>query len=132
MQWKDEYSIGIEEIDKQHRVLLDCFTLIEDSIALNESWTNVHFAVVELREFARIHFAVEETLMRMFNFPDAEPHAKAHQGFFARLQEIEQKSLRVNASEEMATFLRDWLVKHICTADRGYAEHIRHCTVVPA
>ena len=37
MRWKDECSVGIEEIDKQHRVLLDYFGLMEDTVASGAS-----------------------------------------------------------------------------------------------
>ena len=40
MEWKDEYSMGILEIDNQHRLLLRSISVIEESIRLNQGWTH--------------------------------------------------------------------------------------------
>lgn len=124
MQWKDEYSVGIEDIDKQHRVLLDYFTLIEDSVGSGGNWSSLHFILVQLRDFARIHFAVEETLMHMFGYPDTADHIGEHQGFFAKLKELEEQSLKTDVTKGTVGFLHQWLLKHITGADRGYVQHI--------
>ena len=124
MHWKKEYSVGIEGIDKQHRVLLDYFTLIEDSVESDGSWSSVHFILVQLRDFARIHFAVEETLMHMFGYPGAADHIGQHQGFFAKLKEIEQQSLTTDVAKDTVKFLHGWLLRHILGEDMGYARHI--------
>lgn len=124
MRWKDEYSVGIEDIDKQHRVLLDYFTLIEDSVSSGGNWSSLHFILVQLHDFARIHFAVEETLMHMFGYPGATDHISQHQGFFAKLKELEQQSLKTDVTKGTVEFLHKWLIQHITGADRGYVEHI--------
>ena len=124
MQWKDEYSVGIEDIDKQHRVLLDYFTLIEDSIGGGGNWSSLHFILVQLHDFARIHFAVEETLMHMFGYPGTSDHIGLHQGFFAKLKEIEQQSLKTDVTKGTVEFLHQWLLEHITVADKGYGRHI--------
>ncbi|MFA7269991.1 MAG: hemerythrin family protein [Sterolibacterium sp.] len=124
MHWKDEYSVGIEEIDKQHRVLLDYFRLIEDTVASGGTWSNVHFILIQLHDFARIHFAVEEALMHMFAYPGAAEHINLHQGFFAKLKELEQQSLTTDVTKETVEFVHQWLLRHITGADRAYARHI--------
>lgn len=124
MDWKEEYSVGIEEIDKQHRVLLDYFGLIEDAVAAGGNWSSLHFILIQLRDFARIHFAVEETLMHLFAYPGAADHIGLHQGFFAKLKELEQQSLTTDVTKGTVEFLHQWLLRHITGADKGYARHI--------
>ena len=124
MHWKAEYSVGIDEIDKQHRVLLDYFSLIEDAVAAGGSWSSLHFILIQLRDYARIHFSVEETLMHMFAYPGAAEHVSLHQGFFAKLKELEQLSLTTDVTKGTVDFLHNWLLDHIMGADKGYARHI--------
>lgn len=124
MDWKEEYSVGIEEIDKQHRVLLDYFGLIEDAVAAGGNWSSLHFILIQLRDFARIHFVVEETLMHLFAYPGAADHIGLHQGFFAKLKELEQQSLTTDVTKGTVEFLHQWLLRHITGADKGYARHI--------
>ncbi len=124
MEWKDEYSMGILEIDNQHRLLLRSISVIEESIRLNQGWSNTHYAILELIQLARMHFSFEEALMRMFAYPRMDTHQDEHQHFFTRLDGIERQSLRKSAEAEMIDFLKSWLTKHILVSDRDYAKHI--------
>lgn len=124
MQWKEEFALGIAEIDRQHQNLFQLFGFITESIRLKERWSHTHFGLVQLRDFARMHFSVEEALMRLFGWPDADGHELEHQYFFTRLDEIERRSLTENISEELITFLESWLTGHIMVTDKAYARHI--------
>lgn len=127
MEWNPEYSIGIDEIDSQHKVLLGHFATIEQHIRNKDAWSAMHFAVVDLRLFAERHFFAEETLMSIFGYPGATTHAAAHNSFFQRLDEIERKALREDATTELLHFLRFWLLEHIMESDRDYGRLIsRH------
>lgn len=124
MRWKNEYSLGIQEIDDQHRLILSSFSVIEEAITQNQSWSSVHFGIVRLRELARIHFAFEEALMRLFAYPEAKEHRSEHEHFFTELAEIENNSLRNATEGQLLEFLREWLTSHILKTDAGYARHI--------
>ncbi len=71
-----------------------------------------------------MHFAFEEALMRLFGYPEAEEHRRAHDYFFVRLEGIANSALRNAAETEMLEFLREWLTTHILGSDQGYARHI--------
>jgi len=124
MEWKDEYSIGILEIDSQHQLLMNGFSVIEESIILDRGWSNTHYAIVDLIKIANMHFTFEEALMRIFGYPGTPSHQKEHQRFFAKLDSIERLSLKENAKIEIVEFMQDWLATHILANDRGYAKHI--------
>lgn len=124
MEWKDEYSVGIVEIDNQHKLLLRSFSVIEEAIKLNQGWSNTHYAIVELTRLAHMHFSFEEAVMRMFGYPDIETHQKEHQSFFDKIEIIERSSLRKTAEVDMVQFMRGWMTTHICYSDKGYATHI--------
>lgn len=124
MHWKEEYSVGIEDIDRQHRVLLDYFTLFENSVESGGNWSGLHFILIQLRDFARIHFAVEETLMHLFGYPGAADHTGEHQEFFRKMKQLEQESLHTDVTQGTLEYLHHWLVAHILGADQGYAQHI--------
>ncbi|OIR08442.1 bacteriohemerythrin [mine drainage metagenome] len=124
MEWKNEYSVGILEIDDQHKLLLCGFTAIEESIRLGEGWSNTHYAILELNQLARMHFTFEEAIMHLFGYPETEAHQHEHQHFFSRMASIERHSLKKSAEVEMVQFLRGWLTSHILGSDRGYVKHI--------
>ncbi|MCX7150158.1 MAG: hemerythrin family protein [Rhodocyclales bacterium] len=124
MKWKNEYSLGIQEIDDQHRLLLSSFSVIEEAIKLKQGWSNVHYSIIGLKELARMHFTFEEALMRLFAYPEAKEHRSDHEYFFVRLAAIENNSLRNSTENELLEFLREWLTIHILQTDMGYARHI--------
>jgi hemerythrin len=124
MKWKDEYSVGILEIDNQHKLLLRSFSSIVESIRLDQGWSNTHYAIVKLNQLAHMHFSFEEAMMRMFGYPEAEAHQREHHNFFVKLNNIESHLLKKPADLEMVKFLQGWLTTHILGSDRGYAQHI--------
>jgi len=123
MKWKQEFSVGIQEIDEQHKTLADCVTSVENAVIGRERWLAVHSALISAADFARIHFAVEESLMRIHAYPGLEDHTLAHRRFTDHLEELQHKSLTVDVSEEMIVFIRGWLEIHVTTQDKHYAQH---------
>lgn len=123
--WKDEYSVGIDEIDSQHKVLINCISTLEQSIADADEkrrWMAIHYAIVQLSDYTRIHFSVEESLMRIIGYRGCDAHIAEHRRFVTYLRDVERKSISHDVSEdEIVTFLRGWLVKHILNDDKLYA-----------
>lgn len=123
--WKEEYSVGIDEIDSQHKVLINCISTLEQSIADADEkrrWMAIHYAIVQLSDYTRIHFSVEESLMRIIGFPGCDAHIGEHKKFVTYLRDVERKSISHDVTEdEIVTFLRAWLVKHILNDDKQYA-----------
>lgn len=124
MHWRNEYSLGIVEIDSQHKQLIYQFGAIEEAIRQGQSWSSIYFLVAELKDFARIHFTCEEALMRLFDFPDLRLHTAEHAHFSKVLAEIEMNSISKAIERELVEFLRVWMTKHIISSDRGFAQHV--------
>ena len=133
MEWEEEYSIGIPEIDQQHRVIVECITLVEEAVSgKNEKmrWSAVHGAIGRLADYVRIHFAVEESLMRMHGFPELEQHIEEHLRFANDLSVLQRRSLGSDVSEDMVAFLSTWLRGHVTDVDRRYADFLPGAPVV--
>lgn len=124
MHWRDDYSLGILEIDSQHKALIGHFSTIEEAIRKGMDWSTVYFHVADLKEFARFHFTCEEALMRLFGYPDLRLHMAEHAHFFKVLGEIEMTSISKSIERELVEFLRVWMTKHIVGSDRGFARHV--------
>lgn len=124
MEWKDQYSVGIQEIDDQHRKLIDLFSTIEKATRLQSGWRDILYGIVALKGYAKTHFDFEEGLMRLYGYSQTVEHEELHRYFFANLEAIANKSHNDAVANELAKFLFDWLTNHIEGADRGYARHI--------
>jgi hemerythrin len=134
MEWKAEFSVGIPEIDSQHQTLTNCMTVIEEGIANHAPSWAVHLAQEQLADYVRIHFAVEESLMRIHRYPELDRHTLEHLEFADQLRKLEEKSSRADVSGEMLVFLQEWLHEHIMTSDKHYAAYLPKAavaTVVP-
>ncbi len=124
MEWKNEYSVGIKTIDDQHKMLLHCFANIQNSIFAEQAWSTIHYSIIELKELALIHFAVEDALMELFGYPKIAAHQRTHQNFLYKLDDILNISTRKSANKEMLKLLEEWQKKHILGDDRDYADFI--------
>ena len=124
MEWKSEYSIGIPEIDEEHKGLLACIARLDGALDARERKFAVYYTLGELDEYVRVHFTVEEVVMRLFDYPAREAHVRAHRSFAEYVKSMQQSALKRDVHEEMSAFLRDWLVNHIMVTDRQYAEFV--------
>ena len=130
MEWKEEYSVGIPEIDAQHQTLAGCIALLETAVTTQQRWSAVHSALVRLADFVRIHFAVEESLLRIHRYPEFERHVREHLEFADQVRQLQERSLRVDVSEEMVAFIQNWWHEHIMTSDKHYAAYLPTAGVV--
>ncbi len=120
MEWKEEYSVHIPEIDREHRILLDYVTGVEDALA-GRTREPPPAAIGRLASFALTHFTFEETVMRIQGYGDLDAHCKGHQRFLADLRALEDQACAEGLPPDMAQPLRDWLEKHFLADDRFYA-----------
>jgi len=123
MEWKDEYLLGIPELDLQHKHIFDCFvTIAEEGLTKQERWL-ADSSIVQLVGLLQQHFALEESLMRILGYPELERHIEEHRQFNAKIHGLAQKSLSVKGgvSREMIKVAQQWLAGHIETSDRHYA-----------
>jgi hemerythrin len=124
--WKESYNLGIEEIDHQHRVLVNLINRLYESFMKREEKENMHNILKEMLDYAHYHFETEEKLFQQIAFPIAAEHIKLHNDFEARTIEFRHRFRQGNTITSMLMkFLRDWLTSHILKADREYADFIK-------
>jgi hemerythrin len=116
------YAFGIDEIDEQHRALFEFIGKLEAAVPTSDSWVAVQQTLNDLNYWARVHFAVEESLMRLMGFPDLTAHNATHASFIETIGRLKKQSLRKDIARDTSRFLNDWLRHHIDVEDRKYAE----------
>jgi hemerythrin len=124
MQWKNEYSIGITEIDDQHKGVIDLFSVIDAAINARESWSDIFFKLEKLREHARYHFAVEESLMRMHGYSRLAEHIEQHKHFLDKLDQLSMTTLSRQVTMNTINYLSNWYAEHMQTQDREFVRFI--------
>jgi hemerythrin len=124
MGWQSKCLVGIPEIDEQHRQLFECIDRLEGATDGRQRELAAYYVIDELKDYARIHFAVEEIVMRLFDYPGLAAHAAEHREFEARLKSLGKIELAHDIHAAAGSFLRDWLTNHIMVSDKRYADFI--------
>lgn len=127
MKWRNEYIIGIEPIDEQHKTL---FKLVEDFQAVlddGKGERTYDLLLGTLDAYARCHFGIEEECMMQRHCPVAEKNKKAHAELIETLSAFQNRYCSSGYNHEDASRLVDileqWLAKHICRIDM----HLKKC-----
>ncbi|MDJ0806841.1 MAG: bacteriohemerythrin [Gammaproteobacteria bacterium] len=122
LSWSDELSVGIQEIDEQHKVLVALLNDLHNAVLSRHGREAVGPILGRLAEYTRIHFAVEESLMRILDYPRYEEHKEEHVSLIKEVNELHRKfnDEGLNISMNLLHFLKDWLGEHIIHSDRDY------------
>lgn len=127
IQWDQKLSVGIAQIDMQHKKLVgmvnDMYQAMSEGKG-NEALGNV---LKELVTYTRTHFAAEEKLMQMHEYPDFPAHKAVHDQMTKKVMELQSdfSAGKVALSTKVTAFLKDWLVKHIMGTDMKYAPYLQ-------
>lgn len=132
-EWNEAYSVNIQEIDNQHRRLVELLNELYDGIL---NGTNALGAaqdvLADLVAYAEEHFATEEKLMEEYEFPGYEEHRSKHDAIKVRITGYVQriKTGKPMVAIELARYLEGWLGKHICETDMLYSAYLTSRGVV--
>ncbi len=133
MEWSDQLSVGIQEIDEQHKVLVDLINQLHDAI-IHHHGADVSCEIMDrLCDYTKIHFAVEESILRILDYPDYADHKTHHEMLLTQVQELRHKMETEDhsISFELLHFLKKWLTIHIMEEDTAYVEHLLSCGAKP-
>ena len=123
MEWKSRFEIGIPEIDKQHMIIVECITSLEQAVgkrAGKAGWSAIHSVLGQLSAYVRMHFASEEALMHQYGYPGIREHSDEHLQFMHDLSMLQQKSMTRDIAHELLDFLDGWWHEHIMERDKQY------------
>lgn len=121
--WQDDYALGLEEIDAQHKTLFDIMNRLWAGIVSNAALAEMAQVLQELEHYTVQHFTEEEMFMRGIGYPHFDAHVALHRRFVQKIVDEKNKILHgQRPSLELLHFLRDWLANHILVEDRRYPQ----------
>ena len=124
ISWEPKFSVNIDEIDIQHRKLFD---VTNQMIDIYKSNSKGRLKIIEeLVEYANVHFRTEKTIMINSQYPDFEEHLRDHDRFIDKVGIFLQglKKQEESLSQDIVTFLIDWIYNHTTTSDLKIGEHV--------
>ncbi len=120
LEWTPALSVGIEEIDAQHRELFRRAARLLDGIQ-GGAPEELGQLVLFLQQYAVEHFGAEEEQMRRTRFPGYARHKAEHDRFVSDLlalaREHERRGAVAFMSLKVSHWLTEWLREHVSGTD---------------
>jgi hemerythrin len=130
LKWTESLSVGVLEIDIQHKLLFEKFDLFLQACHQSDADIDtVHRLFWFLEAYTVTHFGDEERLMQRLAYPDYPGHRKQHLEFAKEISIIKER-LKIEGPAQglvssMTTFISTWLNQHISIMDRAIGQFIR-------
>lgn len=123
--WDEVLSVENDEIDNDHRILVDLFNLLGRSVQSGESREYVEAVLEELIRCAAWHFCHEERLMLKSGYPGLADHREEHLELMDTVRDLQREILATGRFEEQELeSLAQWLTGHILAADMKFGEYL--------
>lgn len=128
IQWKDDYKIGIEKIDEQHKKLFEianrAYDILTKEIVVDK-YDKVADVIEELREYTSYHFKTEEDYMLKIGYKRFLSQKAARDEFIKKIYGINLDDISENDDKQLLDILEfvvNWISGHILGADKLICE----------
>lgn len=130
MEWSSDFSIGVDDIDAQHRQLVGLAAKFKDAISdrrSDELPGEMGRILIFLVNYTNYHFEAEEALMEEVAFPELDRHRILHRNLVEQIRDIltRLKTSKSYKPIEFYYFLTRWLTEHILEEDAKIALSVR-------
>ncbi len=123
--WRDEFLIGIQGMDDEHRNILTLHDALREALQAQDS-SAVLARVEQLGDAIKAHFAHEEELMRRAGYTGLENHREVHQLLLRRVDAMQRMARGAQLDHPVVGgFLRNWWIDHTQGMDRAYVPHVQ-------
>lgn len=125
INWQDDFSVNIREIDDQHKILIEMINSLYEALLANKARDLQRQTVTRMVDYAARHFSLEEKYMKQFSYAGYQRHKEEHDRFTAKGHELQERMDKVGfvLTIEILNFLRDWLRDHILKVDKEYSSY---------
>ncbi len=91
VEWNDNYSVNIAEIDMQHREFIKLINELLKSVANGTSKEIISSIFKDLTVYAAIHFETEEDYFEKFNYPESSFHKQQHEDIANKIEKFKKE-----------------------------------------
>lgn len=128
LEWNDGMSVGIPEIDEDHKRFILLIDELNHSITERMKATEIKKRLQHVIEDADRHFQQEERFFREQHYPNAEGHAISHNNVRRTLKKIQDSFIPYGLEAEWldaALIIKQILISHILNEDMQYANYFK-------
>jgi hemerythrin len=128
-EWDEKLKTGIEEIDAQHRDLIQRIDSLDVAIYGGKDKVELVMMLEYLESYVEKHFQAEEDLMIRIDYPGLADHVKEHREFEMTFklikQEYQSKGANSALARELDRKIVQWFEHHLLEVDAGYVEFLK-------
>jgi hemerythrin-like metal-binding protein len=126
LAWREEYSVGIEEVDHEHRELIGLINALHASLGDDRSAARVEAFLGEVLSDISAHFALEETVMRARGYDAFAEHKADHERLLDELRDLmDEQAMGIPLDDDdLANRLSEWFGQHFRTQDARFHRHL--------
>lgn len=118
LQWKDEYKVGVDAVDHEHKELIDLINRLHEKLMASGDETSTSAFFGDLFRGISAHFALEEKFMREQRYDQLAEHKADHERLLDEIRDIMDEFERHDvASAELGAHLDAWFSRHFETHD---------------
>jgi hemerythrin len=123
-EWKEEYVIGIDIIDEQHKMIFEiagrAYSLLNNDFYVDK-YDKIVMILGELRDYTIFHFQSEEEYMLKIGYKKFFSQKVDHDEFIAKIKNVDLDKIDKNQDAyimEIIQLITNWLVEHILIKDK--------------
>ena len=118
LQWKDQYSVGIDAVDHEHKQLIALINRLHDELTASGEKLSIEAFFGDLFKGISAHFALEERFMGERRYDQLPQHKADHERLLDEIRDImDDFEEHEVASAELSAQLDTWFSRHFETHD---------------
>lgn len=127
--WIDAFTIGVPEIDADHRLLIEDAAAIVELLRGGRPWPEVEARARLMARRCSEHFRREEAILDRDGFAELAAHKGEHARIEAEMQDIAARlggagGQPTPAMVEAGLYFRAMLIDHLLRYDLAYKSHL--------
>ncbi|MGQ9819972.1 MAG: bacteriohemerythrin [Candidatus Kapaibacteriales bacterium] len=125
--WKENYAVGINVIDSQHKRLVEIINDLNEALQEGKSKEVLGEILLNFINFVHLHFKTEEEIMVKEDFNEYAIHRYEHEKLTDEMKRFYEDYLEGSAyiSAQLMNYFRDWLMDHIMAKDKKLASFLK-------
>lgn len=128
IRWKDDYLVGVDIIDEQHKELFriagEAFDLLKNDFYVDK-YDRIVDLIEQLKDYAAFHFETEENYMKEIGYKRLLSQKVQHDDFIEKVNKIDLNAVDENQDQYLLSiidFAVDWIDSHILKSDKMIKE----------
>jgi hemerythrin len=123
LEWDYQYSIGVRELDNQHKQLISLLNQSYNELIAGSSTGDRDLMLVELMDYAAFHLKYEAKWLEKSEHIFLRKHQKSTENLRNKVIRIQNYYFRSGKldSDRILSFMKRWIANHITEAKVSFS-----------